>query len=64
MQRGLHERTAARRAAGHKDVLHGKTVKCVAVDWRSRKLQRVSRSSLVSEAQAAAAGADAQEYVK
>eukprot|EP00959_Pyramimonas_sp_CCMP1952_P405473 8498153-Pyramimonas_sp.AAC.2 len=42
--------------AAHRSVLSGETVKDAVVDWRSWKLPRVSRSSLASEAQAAAGG--------
>jgi hypothetical protein len=48
----------------HKQVMLGEKSDFIVIDWRSWKLPRVSRSSLASEAQAAAGGADALEFAK
>ena len=48
----------------NKKVLDNETADYVVFDWRSWKLPRVSRSSLASEAQAAAGGVDALEFAK
>lgn len=45
-------------------VLQGETVDLQIVDWSSRKLPRVCRSSLSAEAQAAGIAVDAMEYVQ
>ena len=50
--------------AAHPRILDGETVPIQVVDWSSKKLTRVSRSSLNSEAQAAATAVDALEFVK
>ena len=50
--------------AMHKDTLAGKSGSYSVIDWRSWKLPRVSRNSLSSEAQDAAGGVDALEFVK
>jgi len=47
-----------------KDMLEGKEGTYIFLDWRSAKLTRMSRSSLISEPQAAAMGVDSLEYVK
>ena len=47
----------------HKSVLHGQVGRYVLLDWKSSKTPRMSRSSLNSEAQAAASGVDAMEHV-
>ena len=48
----------------NKNVLKNENSDYVVIDWRSWKLPRVSRSSLSSEAQAAAGGVDALEFTK
>jgi hypothetical protein len=48
----------------HKRVMDNETADYIVFDWRSWKLPRVSRSSLASEAQAAAGGVDALEFAK
>ncbi len=45
-------------------VMDNETADYIVFDWRSWKLPRVSRSSLASEAQAAAGGVDALEFAK
>ena len=47
-----------------KECFDGQTSPFMVLDWRSQKLRRVSRSSLNSEAQAAASAVDALEQVK
>jgi hypothetical protein len=50
--------------AAHPRVLDGEEVPIQVVDWSSKKLPRVSRSSLNSEAQAASTAVDALEFIK
>ena len=47
-----------------KECFDGQTSPFMVLDWRRQKLRRVSRSSLNSEAQAAASAVDALEQVK
>ena len=47
----------------HKSVLDGQVGRYVLIDWKSSRTPRMSRSSLNSEAQAAATGVDAMEHV-
>ena len=46
------------------EMLEGKAMKISIVDWSSKKLNRVCRSSLSAEAQSATAAVDALEWVK
>ena len=47
----------------HKSVLHDQVGRYVLLDWKSCRTPRMSRSSLNSEAQAAATGVDAMEHI-
>jgi hypothetical protein len=50
--------------AVHPKAFRDETVRYSILDWKSYKLQRVARSSLHAETQAAAEGADALEFCK
>lgn len=50
--------------AGHEEIEAGYAMKLSIVDWCSKKLQRICRSSLSAESQAATSAIDALEWTK